>query len=175
MGTRGPVPKRSIERRRTNRPGEHEPDLTSAPLGPVEIPEPDEDWEPIAHNWYVGLMTSGQNKFYAQSDWDFAYLLAEEMHRLLAPRFVGMADRWNREAQQMERLPVMLRQPLAGGELSALIKGFTDLLITEASRRRLRIELSNDEEKKPELSAGQQAAARARERLSQGHLTAVPS
>lgn len=169
VAERGPVPKRSTERRRRNAPDPDEVQLVTAPLGDVEIPEPDEDWHEIAYNWFVGLEMSGQHRFYAQSDWDVAYLLAEQMSRLLQPVFVGFQEKWNREAEAMEKLPVMQRMPLKGGDLTALLKGFTDLLVTEGARRRMRVELdANPTPAEQQETAAQKATADARLRLMQG-------
>lgn len=169
VAERGPVPKRSTERRRRNAPDPSEAPLTTAPLGDVVIPEADEDWHDIAYDWYTGLAVSGQSRYYAQSDWDFAVILAEQLSRLMAPRFVGFQEKWNRDADAMEKLPVMQRQPMNGGELTSLIKGFTNLLVTEADRRRMRIELDVDPTPaEQQQTAAQRATADARLRLMQG-------
>lgn len=116
MGTRGPIPKRSEERRRTNKPDDAEP--VTAPAG-TEIlwPEPDIEWHDLAADWYASLAESGQAAFYQQSDVMTARYVAEAMSRnLLAGRFSAQL-------------------------FAAVMGGMTELLTTEGSRRRVRIEL----------------------------------
>lgn len=125
MGTRGPVPKRSEERRRRNL--DDGPGLIQAPAGPPtdlpELPEPDELWHPIATEWYLSLRESGQAAFYQPSDWAMARYAAELMSRGL------QSDR-----------------PPNGQYVAALNSVMASLLTTEGDRRRARIEL---ERKKP--------------------------
>lgn len=150
VAERGPIPARSDERRRTNAPADGL-EISKAPGGgevqwtdPPGDPENPKDpaaWHPLAENWYLGLQTSGQAVFFEQSDADTAYLMAENMSRLLKPQFVGMKDVWNREAQQMEHVPAFVRKHIVGADLNALIKGMGLLGSTEGDRRRMRIEL----------------------------------
>lgn len=110
----GPVPKRSDQRRhRIKR------DITHAEIGEFddEIPEPDEDWHPVATQWYLSLQKSGQRVFYTNSDWAQAFYVAEAMSRSLrTSRF-------------------------SGNLFSAVISACAELLTTEGARRRARIEL----------------------------------
>ncbi|MER5584109.1 hypothetical protein ABT090_21055 [Streptomyces asoensis] len=131
MGARGPVGKRSEERRRRNKP--EGPELVQAPSGPPadvpDLPEPDSDWHDIAKDWYLSLQDSGQAAFYQASDWATARYAAELMSRLL----------------KSDRAP-------NGQLVAALNSVMGSLLTTEGDRRRARIEL----ERKP---AGPQLAA----------------
>ena len=111
----GPVPKREDQRRRRNKPAVPTTRAPGAAL--VEQPAPGEDWHHAARAWYVSLAQSGQARFYEPSDWQVAWIWAEAVS-----------------------------QTLASGRPSAeLIKGWqqaqTDLLATEGSRRRARLEL----------------------------------
>lgn len=109
----GPVPKRSDQRRhRIKR------DITHAETEfDVDIPEPDEDWHPVATQWYLSLQKSGQRIFYENSDWAQAFFVAEAMSR-------------------------SLRTSRISGQLfSAVISAAGELLTTEGARRRARIEL----------------------------------
>lgn len=109
----GPVPARADQRRRRNKV-----DITrAAGLDEVVIPEPDEDWHPVAAQWFLSLRTSGQRIFYENSDWAQAYYVAEAMSRSLR------ASR------------------ISGQLFSAVISACSELLTTEGSRRRVRIEL----------------------------------
>ncbi|MFJ3839463.1 hypothetical protein ACIPY6_28705 [Streptomyces sp. NPDC090054] len=128
MGTHGPIPKRSEERRRRNK--EEGPGLVKAPSGPPadvpDLPEPDALWHPIATDWYLSLRDSGQAAFYQPSDWAMARYAAELMSRGL------QSDR-----------------PPNGQYVAALNSVMASLLTTEGDRRRARIEL----ERKPAVAA----------------------
>ena len=115
----GPVPKRSDQRRRRNKPDG--PELVKAPGGTrLEVPPADESWHPIAARWYASLRESGQSQFYEPSDWAMAVLLAEAMSRnLKSGRFSAQL-------------------------LQTVLSGMTDLLTSEGARRRARIELERE-------------------------------
>jgi hypothetical protein len=118
MATTGPVPKRADQRRRRNKP---DTALRSVKVsGAVDVPDPDEDWHPIAHAWYVSLAESGQSRFYEPSDWAQARLWAEILSRqLLSGRISAqMMATWSSAA--------------------------TELLTTEGARRRARMEIERD-------------------------------
>ena len=144
VASRGQLPVRTEERRRTNKTsGENDIEVTRAASGSlVEVPAADDDWHFIAQEWYLSLEDSGQSHFYEQSDWWYAYMLAENLSRMLKPVFVGMEETWNSTAQSMEKRAKMLRAPFKGGELSAMLHGMTNLLVTEGDRRRMRLELT---------------------------------
>src|SRR5690349_6944547 len=117
MGERGPAPKRSSERRRRNK--ENAPDTVAA-TGPVEIPPADEEWHPIAREWYDSLAASGQVRYLEPSDWQAARVVATELSSYLKSS--------KRSAQMF----------------AALWAAMGDLLTTEAARRRLRLEVERD-------------------------------
>jgi hypothetical protein len=128
--TRGPVPKRTSERRRTNAP--EIPAETVKVVGVVDVPEPDGDWHPIASRWYTALAESAQVKYYEPSDWATAYLIAESISRDLQPQVVGITDRGK---------PVFETIPMKGASLAAYLRAMSVLIVTEGDRRRLRIEV----------------------------------
>lgn len=131
MGERGPVPKRSSQRRRKNKTTPVE----SAPAAPVvvDVPESHAKWHPAAKAWFESLGRSGQSAFYEPSDWALAYLIAESISRDLKPQVVGV----NEETGE----PVMAVIPMKGASLSAYLKAMTALMVTEGDRRRARLEL----------------------------------
>jgi len=131
MGARGPVPKRSEQRRRANKP---ETPVVSAPgARSVAMPDADEGWHPIAAGMFAALGTSGQSVFYEPSDWAKAKLAAELTSRALS----------------------QARPP---AQLFAVIDSmWSSLLATEGDRRRLRIEL----ERAPSADADDAAAVAA--------------
>ncbi len=132
MGTRGPVPKRTTQRRRTNKPAipTTQTDLGSST---VEIPPSDPTWHAVARSWYEALSTSGQSKFYEPSDWATAVLVAESMSRDLSPQFVGFT-----EAGDVIHETI----PLKGASLAAYLRAMSVLMVTEGDRRRLSLELN---------------------------------
>jgi hypothetical protein len=114
-GSGGPVPKRSDQRRRRNKPDVAITKATSQ--GAATAPEPSEDWHPIARAWYDALRESGQSQFYEASDWATAVYVAEAMSRNL----------------NQGRFSAQLFQ--------SVMSAMTDLMTTEGARRRARVEL----------------------------------
>lgn len=117
MGERGPIPKRSDQRRRRNKDGG---EVTTAPSGVparLDAPAPGESWHPAALQWYESLSQSGQAVFYEPSDWAQAWVWAELLSR-----------------QMHAEAP-------SAGMVTAWASGATELLTTEGARRRARLEL----------------------------------
>lgn len=115
MGTRGPAPARSDQKRRRNKP--ETPTQQVELEGDVKIPAPDEDWHPTALAWFGSLQTSGQARFYEPSDWQNAHYCAGLMSRTLTEEKVN-------------------------AQLVAQVRGLmTDLLVTEGARRRVGLEI----------------------------------
>ena len=118
----GPVPKRSEERRRRNvTPGLERPEA-----GPVAKPRAAlTSWQPSTRAWYDALFVSGQSRFYEQTDAEMAWLAATILDAIYTSPKVN---------------PPLLAQFLTmSGEL----------LASEGSRRRLRIELVRETEAAP--------------------------
>lgn len=132
---RGPVPKKDAERRRRNSDDVElvKINLDEILAGEVEIPAVDPKWHPIARQFYESLAHSGQAIWLEPSDWSVAYILAESLSRDLNPQPIGINEETGK--------PVMATVPLKGSSLSAYLKAFSALLVTEGDRRRLRIEL----------------------------------
>lgn len=116
--TRGPVPKRSDERRRRNQ--DDGPVTKAAGAVVVRQPAADRGWHPIAKRWFESLGRSGQVVFFEPSDWAQAVFVAESMSRLLSA---------NRFSAQL---------------FAAVESATARLMTTEADRRRLRIELERE-------------------------------
>ena len=125
MAGHGPVPKRSDQRRRNNKPATPIKKAPSVlPVAPT-APEADPNWHPIALRWYESLSLSGQAQFYEPSDWATAVYVAEVMSRNLgAAKFSAV---------------------LFGSVMSAM----TDLLTTDGARRRARLELQREAPEAP--------------------------
>lgn len=116
MGTRGPIPKRSDERIRRNTEN-GTVDKVEA-IGPVDIPELNfPDPHPMIADLYLSMQESAQSKFFEPSDWEYA-------------RFcLHFAD-------------VLLKSSRPSSQLLAAVNSMlSDLLVSEGSRRRVRLEV----------------------------------
>lgn len=143
----GPPPKKESERRRRNKDGVATEVINVDELlvGEVEIPVPDENWEPLTRQFYDSFKASGQVIWMEPTDWMTAYMLMEVLDRWLKPQDVkvgqiGSAGQEN-QGGNIEYVfePKIVAMP--GGTLTAILKGLTALMATEGDRRRLRIEL----------------------------------
>lgn len=114
---KGAVPKRSDQRRRTNRPEPGREIVKAAAGKQVRPPAADSSWHPIAKAWYRSLRESGQVVFYEPSDWQAAKMAAYVISEMLGA----------------EKLSAVL--------VHEAWTMMSDMLSTEASRRRARIEL----------------------------------
>jgi hypothetical protein len=152
MGARGPAPKRSDQRRRTNSP----PTEKGIGASKVTVPRPAPKWHPVAKRWFNSLAKSGQSRYYEPSDWALAYLLAESMSRDLSPQVVGTTEKGD-----------ILRDiiPLKGASLSAYLKAMGSLLVTEGDRRRAQLELERPPEKDPDEARATATVTEIRSRL----------
>lgn len=113
----GPIPKRTDQRRRRNKPQGVQ--VASAPAGPTaKRPNVSPDWHPLAKDWFRSLGESGQSQFFESSDWQSARFTAEIMTRAL---------------NQGQRVSSQL--------VVAILSAQGNLLTTEGDRRRHRIEL----------------------------------
>jgi len=130
----GPVPNRSedLSRDRDANRGGRAP-ISTGEMREVVIPRADKDWHPIAKKMWEGMKSSGQADFFQNSDWAFAFSLMDDLS----------------EYKKSEKRSSMM--------LASVMQGLERLLVTEADRRRARIELSAPEE--PEESAAVLAIA----------------
>jgi len=116
-GRSGRTPKRSTERMGHRTKAELASVDRIEVAGIVSQPPPQPGWHPIAQMWYMALGESGQAIFYEPSDWAAAQYVAEVVSiNLSSPKFSAQ---------------------LFVGAWSAM----NDLMTTEGSRRRVRVEL----------------------------------
>jgi hypothetical protein len=132
MGKRGPTPKRSTQRRRTNDPVV--PVTKAEGAAKVVVPAVDPGWHPVAARLFESLRGSGQSAFYEPSDWAAAVLLCESISRELHPQPTVVGS--GKDAQVE-----MLSLPPKGASMSAWQRTMTALLVTEGDRRRVSLEL----------------------------------
>lgn len=126
-GSRGPVPKRSDQRRRTSRP---DVEVTKGSAAPNAGPPPaDPLWHELARKWYQSLTESGQREWYEPSDWAealvWAHVLSAELER--------------------DKMSAMM--------LVAWSAACSRLLVTEGDRRRMRMELERGKVSDPDEDA----------------------
>lgn len=121
MGGIGPVPKRSDERIRRNKPDRPIEKVTS--IGVVGIPDLGlDDPHEVTVGLYQALLDSAQSRYFEPSDWAYA-------------RFcLHFADK-------------LIKQPRPSGQVLATVHSMlSDLLVSEGSRRRFRIEIERADE-----------------------------
>jgi hypothetical protein len=120
VGARGPVPKRSEERVRRNKP--ETPVDKIEVIGPVEVPELNfPDPHPLTVDLYASLSQSAQSRFYEASDYQMARAI---LH------FFDIEVKKGKASAQM---------------VQTVFSQLTDLLLTEGARRRVRLEVERDQ------------------------------
>lgn len=123
----GPVPNRSDDLARPReRKGGGAQAVTKGVARPVTIPDADPTWHPIARMLWDSLLESGQQDFYQSSDWAFAYSLCEDLSMYKKPLVTKDGSEYHKRSGQM---------------LQTIYTAMDRLLVTEADRRRVRIEL----------------------------------
>lgn len=133
MGQRGKIPGRSEQL--TGHPhqaGGHEATKTKAPAAKQRPiwPTANPEWHTTTKRWYESLRKSGQALFYESSDIAYAYFVAEEL------------DDWKMKRQRSAQF------------FATLITAMSNCLSTEGDRRRVGIELSQEDDTP---DAGQEA------------------
>lgn len=156
VASRGPIPKRSEVRRRTNAP-EDGLEISRAPARETSTPTPAPYWCDIALEMYESMCASGQSVFWEQSDYTTLWLVCDQLHALHNEQFMGMQGDGVGHTR-----PFYARRPMTASELSAIMKTLGSLGATEGDRRRMRIELQRGEVGPTELPAGVVAFGRAR-------------
>lgn len=120
----GPVPNRTgdLSRERDANRGDKIP-VSKGVLLPTTIPRvSDKEWHPIAKRLWDAAKTSGQSAYYQNTDWVMLYSLCDDLSVY---------------KKSGNRSSVML---------AAIMSGLSNLLLTEADRRRARIELEAPED-----------------------------
>ena len=136
MGARGPVPKRSTERRRRNK--DSEPEKVTRLVAKPKPPRAKATWHPIMKRWFSALGRSAQATFYEPSDWAEAELWCEVMS-----------------------IALKSKKGVSAFMLQAFSSFSTRLLTTEGDRRRVRLEISDEPTKPAKVTNLAQFRARA--------------
>ena len=141
MGTRGPIPNRSDQRVRRNKPETPIDKVVS--IGNVSIPPLDlTNPHPLVRDLYESLHSSGQSKYYEPSDWQYARIACH------------FADQLLKSSRPSAQLLVTVNQMLSS------------LLVSEGDRRRVRLEVERNQS--TEDAQVLQVADLFRQRLMQG-------
>lgn len=118
----GPIPKRSEERIRRNKPDFPITKVTA--IGRVDKPELGiEDPHPLVVDFWESLWDSAQSRYYEPSDWQFAKLTMHTINSYMRPG---------------------ANKPMSSIMFSAIQSALASLLVTEADRRRARMEIERD-------------------------------
>lgn len=142
MGSRGPVPKRSDQRRRTN---QDEGPIAKGPAArAVRPPSASREWQPLARDYFNSVKQSGQAEWYEPSDWQHLRVSCEVLSRML----------------ESGRLSAQLYAAWAADSAR--------LLVTEGDRRRMRLELERAPDVNPDADAGVASMDEWRGRLGAG-------
>lgn len=137
VSTRGPIPKRSSERRRRNAvPGETRVTFEDE----VKVPPPPPKLHPIARRLYVALTESGQAEFFEPSDWEVARFAAELTSRALGKDHAYLWRHWHQcdDKKCKCEIPDGEVNPKS---IDAIWKLWQSLMMTETERRRARVEI----------------------------------
>lgn len=121
----GPVPKRSSQRRRVNKPAV--PITKGVTDGAVRGPDLEGEHSDLGRRFWESLRRSGQSQWYQQSDWLAAEIL-------------------------VTAIDSFARKPTAF-MLGQINSSMTPLLVTEGDRRRLHVELEPAEDPGSERDA----------------------
>lgn len=120
MAGRGPVPNRSDDlSRKRNANRANRPDLTTGEHLEPKIPEPNPEWGKVTMIIWDSFHNSGQCTWWQETDWSKAYFMCEQIDR-------------------------HEKNPTARGSaqnLTTIVQMMSNLMMTEAERRRARIEL----------------------------------
>jgi len=179
VGRRGPLPSKSLVRRKSHQKIIDSQTTVGALNVDVEAPyEPGEGWHEMAVTMYESVQHSGQAKFYTESDWTKLYLLCDQLSQNLQPQFVGMAKDWKVIMVDGEERLVQYQKPIAGivpmngATLNALQSVMTSLGISEGDRRRMGIELVHAK-KDEQGDAVSQAMKELRESMQSGNVVDI--
>lgn len=174
MGQRGPVPRRSTEKRAGHHAKAEEPDKPALPE-PVKAPPADPRWGAAARRYYQSLIESGQAKYFEPTDWQQAAIVCElltdqfkdstiherllkearALHRLLGKFLLTQDDETRvailNDVRSVAQLISRLSSPPAASMMKEIFHAMADLGTTEGARRRMKIEVQRpDQEDDPD-------------------------
>ena len=123
---------------------------------PTRVHQPKSTWDQAVKDLFVSFAESGQVDFWQESDWAFAYLVCEDLSeyrkqqrehirsRKLLEAWVRDAS-WmkpdEREAAGLARAKPLVTPPVSAVKLQTAYENLARLMVTEADRRRVHVEL----------------------------------
>lgn len=118
----GPIPNRTedLSRERDAHRSTKAP-LKKGVMREVKIPNAPRDWHPTCRRLWESLKSSGQSDFFQDSDWAYAYSILEDFS-------------FQKNAQAKGKR-------MSAETIKTLYAGLDKLMMTEAERRKARIEL----------------------------------
>lgn len=163
--TRGPVPKRKAELIRRNLPRGREveelaadqfDDLPFEVESLVEPPPVNDDWHAIAKMQYEALLRDPARTWMGPADWALSYLMCESISREMSPQAIGVVDGgWDPDLE-MNVAGHVAREivPMKGAVITGILKWYSLIGVTEASRLGLKREVTFNQRPKPRAVDG---------------------
>ena len=110
---------------------------------PVTIPDADPDWHPVALGLYESARTSGQSDYYQDSDWWMLWNLCDEIsvYKNMGYSYI--------DKETGEEVFVKKRN---GQLFTAIQGGLEKLLLTEGDRLKVKMELHEAPQERPNLA-----------------------
>lgn len=131
-------------------------DVSRGVLLPTSVPKPNAKWHPIAKRLFKSFASSGQVRWWQDSDWATAYMLMDEYSAYKRTDDAALKSRavragWDEEAAKLspkerEAAGWSRERPKVSAfaspqKLDSILRALERLLVTEADRRKARIEL----------------------------------
>ena len=153
MGTRGPLPLRSGERVGHGNGAAHQPTKTDADdfsrLDGIDLypeqPQAAEHWHESAKMYWEALSRTPEKIWMTSGGWAAAWLQTEQISREMKPQPIGVHPETGE--------PVFAVVPMKGASLSAHMKMWGALGLTEGDRRRMSHEITLHPRQAPEAVA----------------------
>lgn len=123
---------------------------------PTSVHQPKSDWDKAVKDLFVSFANSGQVDFWQESDWAFAYMNCDDMSEYRKQQREHVRSRkvnedWKRRAKHLtpdereaagfSRLEPPVTPPVSAVKLQIAYENFARLMVTEADRRRVHVEL----------------------------------
>lgn len=158
---RGPVGKRDEERVRRNKrePNEQVDDALFADL-PFEVdtiaepPPVNPEWHEIAKMQYEHLLRDPARIWMSSADWALSYLMCESISREMKPQAIGVVD-GGYDPETGENVAGHVARelvPMKGQTITAVLKWYSAIGVTEGARMALKKELTLN--RKPKADTG---------------------
>lgn len=123
---------------------------------PTNVHQPKSDWDRAVKDLFVSFANSGQVDFWQESDWAFAYLVCDDLSEYRKQQREHVRSRkvcedWRRRAKPLKpdereaagfaRLEPPVTPAVSAVKLQIAYENLARLMVTEADRRRVHIEL----------------------------------